>query len=61
MFNGQVEDSTVGDFFCALDGTENRSPLSLTTRGRELVSVLEVGIEPGDLNQGPLTKHPSLY
>ena len=52
LFNGQAEDSTVGDyFFYPLRGTEHRSQPSLTTRNRELVSVLEVRIEPGDLNR----------
>ena len=36
-------------------GAEHGSQPSLTTRDRELVSVLEVRIEPGDLNPGPLT------
>ena len=36
--------------FCPLTGTEYGSQPSLTTRDRELVSVLEVRIEPGDLN-----------
>ena len=48
-------------FFCSLDGTENGSPPFLTTCDRELVSVLEVRVEPGDLNPGPLTPHPSIY
>ena len=48
MFNGQVEDSTVVNyFFHALNGTEHRSPTFLTTRDRELVSVLEVRIDYG--------------
>ena len=55
LFNGQVEDSTAGDFFYPLNGTEHGSQPSLTTRDRELVSVLEVRIEPGDLNRRPLT------
>ena len=56
MFNGQVEDSTVGNyFFYPLTGTEHGSQPSLTTLDRELVSVLEVRIEPGDLNPRPLT------
>ena len=38
-----------------LTGTEHGSQPSLTTRDRELVSVLEVRIEPGDLNPRPLT------
>ena len=42
-------------FFCPLNGTEHRSQPSLTTRDRELVSVLEIRIEPGDLNPRPLT------
>ena len=42
-------------FFCPLNGTQNGSQPSLTTRDRELVSVLEVRIEPGDLNPRPLT------
>ena len=55
LFNCQVEDSTAGDyFFCPLTGTEYGSQPSLTTRDRELVSVLEVRIEPGDLNPRPL-------
>ena len=41
--------------FDPLNGTENGSQLSLTTRDREQVSVLEVRIEPGDLNTRPLT------
>ena len=56
LVNGQVEDSTVGDFFFThLIGTEHGSPPCLTTRDRELVSVVEVRIEPGDLNPRPLT------
>ena len=35
--------------------TEHGSHPSLTTRDRELVSVLEVRIEPGDLNPRSLT------
>ena len=51
LFDGQVEDSTAGDyFFYPLTGTEHGSQPSLTTRDRELVSVVEVRIEPGDLN-----------
>ena len=42
-------------FFSPLNGTEHGSQPSLTTRDRELVSVLEVRIEPGDLNPRPLT------
>ena len=42
-------------FFCPLTGTEHGSQPTLTTRDRELVSVLEVRIEPGDLNPIPLT------
>ena len=38
-----------------LNGTEHGFQPSLTTRDRELVSVLEVIIEPGDLNPRPLT------
>ena len=38
-----------------LTGTEHGSQPSLTTDDRELVSVLEVRIEPGDLNPRPLT------
>ena len=41
--------------FYPLTGTEHGSQPSLTTRDRELVSVLEVRIEPGDLNPRPLT------
>ena len=44
-----------GLFFYPLTGTELGSQPSLTTRDRELVSVLEVRIEPGDLNPRPLT------
>ena len=56
LFKGQVEDSTAGDYlFYPLTGTELGSQPSLTTRDRELVSVLEVRIEPGDLNPRPLT------
>ena len=48
LFNSQVNDSTAGDFFFhPLNGTEHGSHPSLTTRDRELVSVLEVRIEPG--------------
>ena len=57
LVNGQVEDSTVGDIFHQLNVTEHGSPPSLIIRDRELVSVLEVRIEPGDLNQRPLTPH----
>ena len=42
-------------FFYPLSGTEHGSQPSLTTRDRELVSVLEVRIEPGYLNPRPLT------
>ena len=42
-------------FFYPLNGTEHVFQPSLTTHDRELVSVLEVRIEPGDLNQRPLT------
>ena len=56
LLNGQVEDSTAGDyFFYPFAGTELGSHPSLTARDRELVSVLEVRIEPGDLNPRPLT------
>ena len=56
LFNDQVEDSTAGAFFYPLNGTEHGSQPSLTTRDRDLVSVLEVIIEPRwDLNQSPLT------
>ena len=41
-------------FFCPFAGTEHGSQPSLTTHDRELVSVLEVRIEPGDLNLRPL-------
>ena len=43
-------------FFYPLTGTEHGSQSPLTTRDRELVSVLEVRIEPGDLNPRPLTR-----
>ena len=56
LFNGQVNDSTQGDFyFHPLNGSEHGPHPSLTTRDRGLVSVLEVRIEPGDLNLKPLT------
>ena len=55
LFNGEVENSTVGGFFHQVDGTECGSTPPLTTRDRELVSVLEVGIEPGDFNPRLLT------
>ena len=42
-------------FFHQLNGTQHGSSPSLTTRNRELVSVQEVRIEPGDLNPRPLT------
>ena len=40
LFNGQVDDSTAGDFFHPLNGSETGSHPSLTTRDRGLVSVL---------------------
>ena len=55
LFNGQVEDSTAADFFYPLNGTEQGSQPSVTTRDRELVSVLKVRIKPGDVNRRPLT------
>ena len=42
-----------------LNGTEHGSQPSLTTRDRELVSLLEVRIELGDLNPRPLTPQQS--
>ena len=42
------------NFFPPLNGTEHGSQPSLTTSDRELGSVPEVRIEPGDLNQRPL-------
>ena len=42
-------------YFYPLNSTEHWSQPSLTTRDRELVSVVEVRIEPGDLNPRPLT------
>ena len=42
-------------FFYQPTGTVNGSQPCLTTRDRELVSVLEVRIEPGDLNPRSLT------
>ena len=42
-------------FFYPLTRSEHGFQPSLTTRDRELVSVLEVRIEPGDLNPTPLT------
>ena len=47
LFKGQVEDSAGVDFFRLLNGAEQGSPPSLTTRDRKLVSLLEVRIEPG--------------
>ena len=41
--------------FYPLTGTEHGSHPSLTTQDKELVSVLEVRIELGDLNPRPLT------
>ena len=41
-------------FFYPLSGTEHGSQPSLTTRDRELVSVLKFGIKPGNLNPIPL-------
>ena len=41
-------------FFYPLNGAEHGSQPSLTPRDRELVSVLEVRIDPGDLNLRPL-------
>ena len=38
-----------------INRTENGSPPPLTTHDRELVSALEVRIEPWDLNPRPLT------
>ena len=43
-------------FFPPRNGTEHGSQSSLTTRDRELVSVLEFRIKPGDLNLRPLTQ-----
>ena len=42
-------------FFPPLNSTEHGSEPSLTTCDRELVSVLEVRIDPEDLNQRPVT------
>ena len=42
-------------FFHLINASEHGSYPSLTTRDRELVSVLEVRIEPEDLNRRPLT------
>ena len=55
LFNGQVEDSIARDFFYPLNGAEHGSQPSLTTSDRELIYVLEVIIEPGNLNPRPLT------
>ena len=56
LFKGQVEDFIVETFFHILNGTGRGSPPSMTTTCyRELVSVLEVRIEPGDLYPRPLT------
>ena len=41
--------------FYPLNGAEHGSQPFLTTLDRELVSVLEVKIDPGDLNPKPLT------
>ena len=52
------QDFTLGDyFFYPLTGTEHGSQPSLTTRDRELVSVLEVRIEPGDFKHVLLIKN----
>ena len=59
--NGQVEDSTAGDFFYPLNSTEHRSQPSLTTRDRELVSLLEVRIKPGIWTRDLWLCSPSLY
>ena len=48
-------------FFHPLNGTEHGSPPSLTTRDRELVSVLEVRIEPGDSPGSKITGFDSYF
>ena len=55
LFNGSRRLHRRRLFFYPLTGTEHESQPILTTRDRELVSVLEVRIEPGDLNPRPLT------
>ena len=60
LFSGRVEDSIVGKKIHPLNGTEHGSLPYLTTRDRELVSVLEVRIEPGDLHPRPLTPDQSV-
>ena len=54
LFNGQ-ENSIARDFFYPLNGAEHGSQPSLTTRDRELVYLVEVIIEPGNLNPRPLS------
>ena len=44
-----MEDFILGYFFHAHNGTVDGSPPSLTTRARELVSILEVRIKPAGL------------
>ena len=55
LFDGRVEDSPKETFFHPLNGTELGSLPSLITRDREQFSVLEVRIEPKDMDQRPLT------
>ena len=57
LFNGQVDDSTAEDFFFTHLTGKSVGPIHpcMTTRDRELVSVLEVRIERWDLNPRPLT------
>ena len=55
LFKSQVEDSCLTDFFRPLNGTGHGSSPSQTCCHRELVSVLGVRTEHGDLNQRPLT------
>ena len=50
-----LSDSTAGDFFLPLNGTEHGSPPSLTARDSELVSVPEVRTKHGYLNPRPLS------
>lgn len=46
LSNFKVEDSTDGEFFHPINGSEHGFPPSLTTRERELVFVLEAIVMP---------------
>ena len=51
LLYGQVGDSIDGDFLHLINDAEHTFPPLLTTRDRELVSVLESRAEPGDRTQ----------